>query len=136
VPSFDSELRLVIQRIARRIRSETAGGELSDGKRSVLFRLDEHSTLSLGALSELEHVTPPSMNRAVGVLIERGLVTRATASDDARKVAITLTPDGVAWVAETRRRRDAWMAERLATLTADERAALDAAVPVLKKLGS
>jgi DNA-binding MarR family transcriptional regulator len=76
------------------------------------------------------------MNRAVGVLIERGLVTRATASDDARKVAITLTPDGVAWVAETRRRRDAWMAERLATLTADERAALDAAVPVLKKLGS
>lgn len=136
MPSRDSELRLVIQRIARRIRSETAGGELSDGKRSILFRLDEHGSLSLGALSELEHVTPPSMNRAVGVLVERGFVSRDQAADDARKVSIALTAAGSAWVQETRRRRDAWMAARLAGLTAEERETLDAAVPVLRKLGS
>ncbi len=47
---------------------------------------------------------------------------------------LTVTEEGRGVVQRVRRRKDAWLARRLAELTAEERAALRAAVPVLEKL--
>jgi len=129
-----NELRLSIMRLARQVRSQKADGDVTDGQRSVLFALDENGEQSLGSLSDREHVTPPSMNRTVGKLVELGLVTRVTATDDARRVTITITDAGVTFVRETRRRRDAWFSSRLATLTPEERRIIEQAAPILKSL--
>jgi len=129
-----NELRLSIMRLARQVRSQKADGDVTDGQRSVLFALDENGEQSLGSLSDREHVTPPSMNRTVGKLVELGLVTRVTATDDARRVTITITDAGVTFVRETRRRRDAWFSSRLATLTPGERRIIEQAAPILKSL--
>ena len=128
------ELRLSIMRLARQVRSQKAEGDVTDGQRSVLFALEENGEQSLGSLSDREHVTPPSMNRTVGKLVELGLVTRVTATDDARRVTITITDAGVTFVRETRRRRDAWFSSRLATLTPEERRIIEQAAPILKSL--
>jgi DNA-binding MarR family transcriptional regulator len=128
------QLRLAIQRLARRIRSNAADDEVPESQRSVLFTLDNHGRQSLGSLSDHERVTPPSMNRTVGALVTAGLVTRITAADDARKVTVDLSDAGHAFVEETRRRRDAWFTQQLASLGEEERRLLDSAVPVLKKL--
>ena len=128
------ELRLSIMRLARQVRSQKAEGDVTDGQRSVLFALEENGEQSLGSLSERERVTPPSMNRTVGKLVELGLVTRVTASDDARRVTISITDAGLTFVRETRRRRDAWFSSRLATLTAEERHIIEQAAPILKLL--
>ena len=129
-----NELRLSIMRLARQVRSQKADGDVTDGQRSVLFALDENGEQSLGSLSDREHVTPPSMNRTVGKLVELGLVTRVTATDDARRVTITITDAGATFVRETRRRRDAWFSSRLATLTPEERRIIEQAAPILKSL--
>ena len=129
-----NELRLSIMRLARQVRSQKADGDVTDGQRSVLFALEENGEQSLGSLSDREHVTPPSMNRTVGKLVELGLVTRVTATDDARRVTITITDAGVTFVRETRRRRDAWFSSRLATLTPEERRIIEQAAPILKSL--
>ena len=121
-------------RLARMIRAERAEGEVADNQRSVLFYLYENGAQSLGAVAAHDRVTPPSMNRTVNGLLERGYVTRETSTEDARRVSIELTDTGRTFVKETRRRRDAWFASRLAKLTPDERAALEAAGPVLRKL--
>ena len=74
------------------------------------------------------------MNRTVNALVACGFVTRVTAEDDARRIEIDLSDAGRSFVDETRRRRDVWMSQHLATLSAEERRALNDAVPVLKKL--
>ena len=132
--SSSHELRLTIMKLARLLRSQKAEGDITDGQRSVLFSLEETGALSLSELSARERVTPPSMNRTVSALVALGLVTRETAVDDARRVTIGITDDGIRFVRETRRRRDAWFSSRLATLTADEREILAKAAPILKGL--
>jgi hypothetical protein len=47
---------------------------------------------------------------------------------------VTISANGVALLDDDRRRKDAWIAQRLRGLTADELAALRAALPVIEKL--
>jgi DNA-binding MarR family transcriptional regulator len=61
-------------------------------------------------------------------------VTRVTAADDARRITIDLSDAGRAFVAETRRRRDAWFTQRLAALSPEDRKVLERAAPILKEL--
>lgn len=130
----DDELRIMLQRIARRIRVNRADGDVGDSQLSVLFHLDVRGPLTPSQLAALEHVTPPSMNRTVNGLEESGLISRERDADDARKVLVTLTPEASAVITETRRLRSAWFSDELANLTAEERAALDDALPALRKL--
>jgi len=129
----DQDLRLAIQRLARRIRSMQAD-DVTEGQRAVLFALSKNGTQTLGSLSEHERVTPPSMNRTINALVALALVTREPAPDDARKVSLDLSPAGEAFIAETRRRRDAWFTTRLDALPSDQRRMLREIAPVLRDL--
>ncbi len=124
---------MLVQRVARRIRNNRADGTMSDTKLGVLFRL-EVSPAAPGQLAERERVTPPSMNRTLNGLEEAGLIARSPDPDDARKVVVTLTDAGLALIRETRRLRASWFTARLAELTPEERAALEAVIPVLRHL--
>jgi len=131
---LDDELRIAIMRFARRMRLERADEDVTDGQLSVLFVLTKHGAQTLGALSEHERVTPPSMNRTVNALENNGLIVRESSPDDGRKVLITLTDRARALVVETQRRRVALFSRQLASLSAAERGALDAAAPILRTL--
>ncbi len=130
----DQELRLAIQRLARRIRSMQADEPVTEGQRAVLFALSKNGPQSLRSLSEHERVTSPSMNRTINALVELGLVTRRTATHDAREVRLDLSASGADFIRETRRRRDAWFTMRLDALPADQRRLLLEAVPILRDL--
>ncbi len=130
----DDDLRLAILRLARRTRAERAGEDVTDGQLSVLFVLWKEGAQTLGSLAEHERVTPPSMNRTVNALVEAGLATRDSSPDDGRKVLIQSTEAGLEIAKETKRRRVAWFARQLATLTPDQRAIIDAATPILREL--
>jgi DNA-binding MarR family transcriptional regulator len=130
----DDELRLLLQKVARRIRNNRGGENVSDSQLSVLFQLDLNGESTPGRLAEYDHLTPPSMNRTLNGLEETGLIARTRSTDDGRVVIVALTAAGRALVAETRRLRTAWFSQRLGELDPDERAALEAAAPVLRKL--
>jgi DNA-binding MarR family transcriptional regulator len=129
----DEELRLVIQKLARRIRNNRASEDLSDSQLGVLFQLEEGDH-SPGELAAHERVTPPSMNRTLNGLEQAGLVARHPSDDDARRVRVTVTPAGLAQIAETRALRTAWFSQRLADLAPDERRALETVHPILRRL--
>lgn len=129
---MDEELRILIQRVARRIRNNRAG-EDSDTRLGVLFRLAEED-FSPSELAAHDRVTPPSMNRTLNGLERDGLVARTPAEDDARRVRVSITASGRARIAETRALRTAWFAQQLDQLTEDERRTLEAATPVLRRL--
>lgn len=130
----DDDLRLAIMRLSRRMRAERADEDVTDGQLSVLIVLFKEGPQTLGSLAEHERVTPPSMNRTVNALVEAGLVTRDSSPDDGRKVLLALSAPGAEIVNETKRRRVAWFARQLDTLTPAQRTALDVAAPILREL--
>jgi DNA-binding MarR family transcriptional regulator len=59
---------------------------------------------------------------------------RVADPDDGRKVVVTPTGKGHELVAETRRRRDAWLYQRLRTLTPEQRRTLADASAIMREL--
>ena len=132
-------MRISISRLARRLRVERLGlggteTVLSDIQLAALAALARHDSMTPGELAEHEKVQPPSMTRVIAVLEERGLVRREPHATDRRQVILTVTGDGRNLVQLVRRRREAWLAQRLQELTPDERQILRAAAPILEKL--
>jgi DNA-binding MarR family transcriptional regulator len=74
------------------------------------------------------------MTRVISVLVDSQLVRREPHPSDRRQVVLTATDVGRDLVSKARRRREAWLAQRLKELSPAERAALRAAAPVLEKL--
>jgi len=134
VAELSHDFRLANGRLARRLRQERVDNELSAGQFSALGALFVQGPLTLRALSDHERVTPPSMSRTVNALVDAGLVHRADSSDDGRKVELTATDAGLELMRETRKRRDAWLAQRVAVLSAEQRQILAAATVIMGEL--
>lgn len=129
------DLRLACQRIARRVRFESAAGQAAPHQLSVLFHL-EHGPRTPGELAAQELVSAPSMTRTIHGLVERGYADRSPHPDDGRQVLVGLTDAGVAVIADARARRDAWMARHLEGLSADDLAVLARATQILTQVAA
>ncbi len=132
--SLAADLRVSLMRTTRRIRAERSSEAITDGQYSVLAKLDCDGPQTPRVLADHEHVQPPSMTRTVNHLVEAGLATRTDHPDDGRQVLVAITDAGRAEVKETRRRRTAWLAGRLAELTPQERDTLAAAAEILRRV--
>ncbi|WP_147795570.1 MarR family winged helix-turn-helix transcriptional regulator [Cellulomonas sp. Y8] len=130
------DLRVALAKSTRRIRSRRGGADLPDPQFNVLAILLREGPLSPGALADAEHVQPPSMTRTVNALVELGFVQKSEHPTDGRQVVVSLTAPGEAEVRETRRRRDAWLAAQLDTLTDDERRTLAQAAVLLRRIAA
>ena len=127
-------LRDAVGRMGRRMRAERAATDLSLGQLAALRTLERHGPMTASELAAHEKVQPPSMTKIVARLEELGYVSRAPHAADKRQVVVTISADGISLLDDDRRRRDAWIAQRLRGLTGDEVAALRKALPVLEKL--
>ena len=134
--TLGGELRVALVRISRRLRAQRGEADLPEGQFGVLTVLDKHGEMSPGSLAEHERVKPPSMTRAVNALAELGLVEKDEHASDKRQVVVRLTAKGRKEVAETRRRRDAWLTRQLEDLTEEERAVLARAGALLSRIAA
>ena len=131
-----SELRLGSMRLARRLRLERGSDDLTLSQLAVLGTLERHGESTVGELAHLERVKPPSMTRIVNSLVDAELVVRRPHQTDGRQVIVDLTDGARALLTEDRRRRNAWLALRLAELTDDDRDLLRRVAPLLDRLAS
>jgi DNA-binding MarR family transcriptional regulator len=127
------QLRLAVMRLARRLRQQTEG-EITASQLSALASVDRLGPLTLGALAAVERVRPPTVTRIVGHLEAAGLVLRRPAPGDRRSAEVELSPSGRELLDRSRTRKDAYLAERLATLGPAEVAVLRRAAAVLERL--
>jgi len=132
--SLAPELRSTVMRLARRLRRMRADTSLTLTQLSALGTLDRHGAMTPGELAAHERVQPPSMTRVVNSLEEAGYVTRTPHATDGRQVVVTLSKAGEELLAQDRLQREAWLSQRLAELTPEERALLHRAAEVLDKL--
>ncbi len=127
-----TDLRLACMRISRRVRYESSH-DVAPHQFSVLCRLEE-TPRTPGELADIERVAKPSMTRTLAALVERGLVGRQADPTDGRQVIVSITAEGRASVRAIRRKRDAWMASRVANLTPEEQDVLQRAAVILDKV--
>jgi DNA-binding MarR family transcriptional regulator len=128
-----ARLRLSATRLARRLRKE-AGSGLSPSQGSALAAVHHHGPLTLGALAEHERVAPPTITKVVAFLEHEGLVARRADPDDGRVSRVSTTKAGEALVAESRRRKTAWLATQVGQLAPEEQVRLTDALDVLDHL--
>jgi DNA-binding MarR family transcriptional regulator len=128
-----SHLRLVLARTARRLRQE-AGADLSPSLTAALASIDRHGPLTPSELAAHERVQRPTATRLLARLAELGLIERAADPADRRSALISASPAGRALLARTRTRKDHYLAERLAALSAGEIATLDRAAAILERM--
>jgi DNA-binding MarR family transcriptional regulator len=121
-------------RLSRRLRHQRVDESLSATEMSVLATLTRCGSATPGELARKEHVQPPSMTRIVAMLEAKGLVRRDPHPDDRRQVVVRQTEQAEAMLVESRRKRNAWLAQLTERLTDEERAVLREAAPVLEKL--
>ncbi len=126
-------LRLVIGRIARRLRQQSLG-DMTPSQRSVLASLDRHGTLRIGELARIENISAPSLSGIVGRLESRGFVTRSSDPEDARSTLVEVTPLAVEALVEARAERNAFLRTKLSTVSREDRDVIARAVSLLEAL--
>lgn len=132
-----SSLRVSVARLNRRLRTEdVVDRQVSVGGLAVLALLSREGERTIGQIAAAERVQPPSMTRTVSCLEDDGYVERQPHPTDGRQVVVRLARRGEELLDAERRRRDAWLARRLRELTAEERAVLRQAAPILEKLSN
>jgi DNA-binding MarR family transcriptional regulator len=131
------QMRISLLGLSRRLRNERhPENHICVGAISVLGTLRRNGECTIGQLAAHERVQPPSMTRTVNCLEEQGYVVRRPSEHDGRQVLVDLSEKGSAVLAADRRRRDAWLAQRLRDLTPEERDVLRKAVPLIDRLAN
>ncbi|MEX2394388.1 MAG: MarR family transcriptional regulator [Actinomycetota bacterium] len=133
-PHLASRLRVAVARLARRLRQEGSSDDSTPSQLTALSTLYHEGPMTIGALAAAERVKPPSMTRVVAALEERGLVTREHSPKDARVVFVQATQAGRRSHEEYRKRRDAWLAQQLNKLSAEDRDVLIKATEILDRM--
>ena len=128
-----TQLRLGVTRTARRLRQEV-GGDLSPSLTAALSTIARYGPLTPSELAARERVQRPTATKLAARLQEPGLIVRTADPRDRRSSLLSVTPAGQALLDELRTRKDAYLARRLRTLSAEERATLGRAADILERL--
>jgi DNA-binding MarR family transcriptional regulator len=126
-------LRPVLLRLARELRREVHAFDLSGHQISLLSQVEGQPGIGVSRLAELERVSKPAISTKVDRLVELELLERTTA-EDRRCVGLTVTPAGKKMLKDVRKRRNAWLDQRLEQLSPKGRAAIAAAIEPLREL--
>ena len=129
-----AQLRSAVGRLHRRFRSERPAGGLGDAALAVLTRLHKHGPQTLTELSGHDRVSPASMSQIVNRLTSAGYAVRSPDPADGRRVLLRATAEGDEFARAARAQRNAWLEERLATLSAEERAVVAEATALLSRI--
>ncbi len=132
-----SELRMSLFRLVRRLRTEHPSGARSFAQMGVLMRLTRSGPATLSELAAADGITPQSMARTVGELVDGGMLQREPDPSDGRQILLSLTEKAEEMVRDFQSQRDGWLAvAMLARLSPEERELLRVAARLLDRLSA
>ncbi|MGW4215520.1 MarR family winged helix-turn-helix transcriptional regulator [Streptomyces bacillaris] len=129
-----AELRAATGQLTRRVKRED---RMPVGQVAVLGALDRSGAMTTSELAADQRVRPQSMARAVGLLMDQGLITRRAHPTDGRKSLVELSTAGRALLEEERGRRTDWLAHAIESeLSPEERELLARAIGLVERLAA
>ncbi len=126
-----ARLRLVVTRLARRLRQQSAEG-LTPSQTSALSSIERHGPLTPSELANIERIQRPTATRVLNHLIAAGLVTREADALDRRIARVRVTRAGAAVLKRGRSRKNAYLARRLRSLGPEDLQTLERAAELIE----
>ena len=129
-------IRTVLHRLVKVLRKHTRNDAmLSLTERSTLGLIYQHRELPPSELAQMEKVTTQSMSQVINHLFEMNYIYKNPSGEDKRKVLLTLTPSGKAYIDQARSEKQEWLARTLhERISSKEKEILMEAMQVLTKL--
>jgi DNA-binding MarR family transcriptional regulator len=125
-----------VERLLSLVRSLSPADGLSLTAAATLATLERSGPRRLTGLAIQEGVTQPAMTQLIARLADGGLVRREADPGDGRAVQVQLTDQGRDTLARRRAARAGRLAVILDQISAEDRAALAAALPAIDALTS
>lgn len=132
--SLAGELRSVVNRLGHHLRSPGLRHGITPTRLTALAVLSRRGPLRQGDLAATLGISPASMTRLSDVLVEHGWVERRRDDADQRVCQLALTREGAVRLEELRNEGTTELTGQIDGLAEQERAALGAALPVLRRL--
>jgi DNA-binding MarR family transcriptional regulator len=135
VAALADGLRPSLLKISRQLRREAQPLGLSPLDATLVGAVSKREGVGVSELAELEQTSRPTMSAHVKRLEAAGWIKRLPPPDeDKRRFGLAITPAGRKALDAVRRRRNDWLAGRLAALTPEARNALLAALDPLAQI--
>jgi len=128
-----NRLRPALLRLARLLRREVHSLGVTGGQVTLLVGIQNRPGVTAAELAEQERISAPGMSGHL-VRLEAAQLIRRERASDRRRVGLFLTEEGERVLRSVRKKRTAWLAERLERLSPGERKAVEAALPALERL--
>ena len=131
-----ANLRITIHRLVKLLRRQTNNdSELSLTECSTMGSIYNHGELLSSALAQMEKVTTQSMSQIINHLYELNYIHKTPSEEDKRKVLLSLTAEGKAFVEDSRQRKQEWLAHALREkVSSAEKDRLMEALKIMTKL--
>ena len=126
-----NRLRPVLLKLNRELRREVHSLGVTSYQVALLIAIKRTPGIGVRGLAVQERMSPAGISGRVARLEAAGLVQRTADERDRRRQGLTLTPAGEGVLRSVKRRRTAWLAERLEDLDEAELEAIDAAIEPL-----
>ena len=120
--------------VRRRLRRDLTGPRLRGAQVELLRRVSDSPGISVTAAAKELYLAGNSVSTLVNQLSGAGLIDREVRSDDRRSARLLPTPEGEARLRAWQERRTALVREHLARLGDEDLAALEAALPAMRRL--
>jgi len=128
------DLSLALEKVVRLVREVSTAGDVSPTAATVLAGLARTGQQRVTDLAKVAGVSQPAMTQLVNRLTQQGMLARVADDADRRAVLVEVTDAGRE-VLETRRGQRAGVLDAaLARVSAEDRAAIAAALPALDRL--
>jgi DNA-binding MarR family transcriptional regulator len=131
-----TRLRVVLGRLSRQLRTTSAAADagLTPTKISVLLGVDRRGRARISEVAEAEGLNPTMLSRAIGTLVEAGLLDRVSDDRDRRAAWVAVTDEGHRLAERMRRERTDVVNHGIAGLADADREVLERAIPALEAL--
>ncbi|TQL69229.1 DNA-binding MarR family transcriptional regulator [Nocardioides albertanoniae] len=133
-PASGHDLSLALEKVVRLVREVSTAGDVSPTAAAVLAGLARTGPQRVTELARVAGVSQPAMTQLVNRLTRQGMLARVADDADRRAVLVEVTDAGREVLAARRRQRAGVLDGALARVSAEDRAAIAAALPALDRL--
>lgn len=131
---FAEVLHGVHRLMRRRLRSGVVGPPIRGAQVELLRLVGRHPGARISQAAERMGLAGNTVSTLVNQLVDAGMLRRDTAADDRRAAVLHLTAAAESRLRDWQERREALMRDQVERLSEQDRAALAAAVPALRRL--
>ncbi|OIJ25938.1 MarR family transcriptional regulator [Nocardioides luteus] len=133
-PASGRDLSLALERVVRMVREVSTAGDISPTSATVLGVLARAGAQRVTDLARIAGVSQPAMTQLVNRLTQQGMLARVADDADRRAVLVEITDTGREVIEARRGQRAGALDAALARVSAEDRAAIAAALPALDRL--